>query len=91
MAKKKALAGFATGTRVQVRQGVMSPEFPEISIGGWSGTVMEAAGKPPVMAYIIEWDQRTLDEMPPEYVQQCEAQQLYYRMAHLAESDVDLM
>jgi hypothetical protein len=91
MAKKKALAGFAAGTRVRVRAGVMSPEFPEISISGWTGSVTEAVGKPPMVASIIEWDQPTLDAMPAEYVQECEAQQLYYRMAHLNESDLEVI
>jgi hypothetical protein len=89
MPKKKTAVGLAPGTRVRVRQGVMSPEFPDISIGGWTGIVMEVSGKPPLMYYIVEWDQKTLSEMPPEYVQQCEAQSLYYRMANLAERDIE--
>jgi len=91
MAKKKTAAGFAAGTRIRVRAGVMSPEFPDIAISGWCGSVMEATGKPPLMYYIVEWDQATLDSMPAEYVERCEAQQLYYRMANLAEGDVEPM
>ncbi len=91
MAKKKAVAGYETGTRVRVRDGVVSPEFPEIPIGGWTGAVMEATGKPPLVYYIIEWDQATLDAMPAEYVQKCEAQMLYHRMANLPETDVEVL
>jgi hypothetical protein len=90
MAKKKsAAAGLAAGTRIRVRQGVTSPEFPDVPIGGWTGIVMEATGKPPMMYYIVEWDAKTLSDMPPEYVQRCEAQNLYYRMANLSERDVE--
>lgn len=91
MAKKKTAAGLAAGTRIRVKAGVVSPEFPEIPIGGWTGSVMEASGKPPMMYYIVEWDQNTMDGMPEEYVQKCEAQQLYYRMANLAEADIEAM
>lgn len=89
MAKKKTVAGLPTGTLVRVKQGVMSPEFPEVSIAGWTGSVMESTGKPPTMSYIVEWDQQTLSAMPAEYVQKCEAQQLYHRMASLAETDLE--
>jgi hypothetical protein len=89
MAKKKTPVGLPVGTLIRVKAGVMSPEFPEISIAEWTGSVVEATGKPPFLSYIVEWDQMTLDAMPPEYVQQCEAQQLYYRMANLPEEAID--
>lgn len=89
MAKKKAAVGLPTGTRVRVKQGIMSPEFPDVPIGGWTGRVMEASGKPPMMSYIIEWDEMTMSSMPKEYVDKCEAQQLYYRMANVMESDLE--
>jgi hypothetical protein len=88
MAKKKASNGLE-GSRIRVRAGVASPEFPEITIAGWTGTVVEVSGKPPAAKVIIEWDASTLSAMPPEYVKQCEAQQLFYQMACLAEGDVE--
>ena len=89
MAKKKTAVGLADGTLIRVRPGVMSPEFPEISIAGWTGTVFESSGKPPLMYYIVEWDDATMTAMPAEYVEKCEAQQLYYRMANLAETSIE--
>lgn len=89
MAKKKTAVGLAAGTLIRVKPGEMSPEFPEISIAGWAGSVVETSGKPPQLFYIVEWDQATMDAMPAEYVQQCEAQQLYYRMASLPEAAVE--
>lgn len=89
MAKKKTAAGLAAGTKVRVKAGVPSPEFPEIPLSGWVGAIVEASGKPPELYYVLEWDQTTIDAMPAEYVQKCEAQQLYYRMASLPESAVE--
>ncbi len=88
MAKKKASGGLE-GTRVRVREGVTSPEFNDVSISGWTGTVVELSGKPPTAKVIIEWDGDTLGNMPKEYVARCEAQQLFYQMACLGEADVE--
>ncbi|GIX03417.1 MAG: hypothetical protein KatS3mg113_0423 [Planctomycetaceae bacterium] len=89
MAKKKAAGGWE-GKRVRVRNGVVSPEFPEISLAGWTGTVVEVTGKPPDVKCVVEWDGDTLGRMPSDYVARCEAQQLYYQLACLAESDLEL-
>lgn len=88
MAKKKVSGGL-DGVRVRVRDGVSSPEFPEVSLAGWTGTVLETSGKPPEVKVILEWDADTLSSMPKDYVARCEAQQLYYQMACLGEADVE--
>lgn len=89
MAKKKTAVGLAAGTLIRVKPGMMSPEFPEISLSGWTGSVVESSGKPPDLKYIVEWDDQTMTAMPAEYVEQCEAQQLYYKLASLPESAID--
>jgi hypothetical protein len=89
MAKKKASGGLE-GARVRVRDGVTSPEFPEVSIAGWTGTVVEVTGKPPAAKVVLEWDGDTLGRMPRDYITRCEAQQLFYQMACLGEADVEV-
>jgi hypothetical protein len=88
MAKKKASGGLE-GARVRVKEGVTSPEFPEVSLAGWTGTVVETSGKPPAVKVVIEWDGETMAKMPADYVSRCEAQQLYYQMACLTDADVE--
>lgn len=88
MAKKKASGGLE-GLRVRVKQGVQSPEFPEISLSGWTGSVVETSGKPPEQKVIIEWDAATIAAMPAEYISQCESGQLYHVMASLGSNDVE--
>ena len=88
MAKKQA-GKFGEGARVRVRPGVPSPEFPELSLAGWTGEVSETAGKKPAVQYVIEWDAATLAAMPPDYVARCEQQGLYHRMACLKEDDLE--
>lgn len=88
MAKKKATGGLE-GARIRVKPGVNSPEFPDISLAGWTGTVVETSGKPPAQSVIIEWDSSTLASMPPAYLANCESQQLYHIMASLPATDVE--
>lgn len=90
MAKKRAASAIAEGTRIRVREGVMSPEMPSISLAGWTGQVTETSGKPPAVKVFVEWDPSTLDAMPSEYVRQCESQNLYVAMACLALEDVEV-
>lgn len=89
MAKKKASDGPAAGTRVRVRADVCSPEFPDVSLAGWTGTIVESSGKAPDVKVVLEWDQETMSRMPADYVKRCEAQQLYYAMACLAEAEIE--
>lgn len=89
MGKKKAAGGLAEGVRVRIKPGVVSPEFPELEIGGWTGTVSESSGKSPNVKYIVEWDEPTMARMPAEYVRRCEEQNLYYRMVCLGGDDLE--
>ena len=88
MAKKKA-SGDLEGSRIRVKPGVSSPEFPEISLAGWTGTIVESTGKPPEQKVIIEWDAATLAAMPAEYISKCESGQLFHMMASLGSNDVE--
>ena len=88
MAKKKVSGGLE-GSRVRVKPTVQSPEFPEISLGGWIGTVVEMSGKPTEQKVLIEWDVATIAAMPADYVSKCESGQLYYIMASLDAGDVE--
>ena len=91
MAKKKSAGGLDEGTRVRVKPNVASPEFPEVSLAGWTGAVMEVTGKPPAQKIIVEWDGATVAAMPPDYIARCGAQMLYHAMACLGADDIELV
>lgn len=88
MAKKKVIGSIAEGMRVRVRDGVVSPEFPEISIAGWTGTVNEVTGKASPTSCVVEWDAETLAKMPADYLKKCEEGNLYHLMACLSEDNL---
>lgn len=81
----------APGQRIRVNDGVTMPEFPALSIAGWTGTVLETTGSGSKLKVILEWDNATLTSLPDDYRQHCEAQGLVYGMACLPGSDVHLV
>ena len=57
------------GTKIRVKEGIASPEFPDFSYSGWVGSVVELTGKKSARKYVIEWD----DQIPPYEVLAAEA------------------
>ena len=88
MAKRKS-SKPTSGQRIQVKDGVTMPEFPELVIGGWTGTVLETQGRGAAMKVILEWDDPILEKLPQDYREQCEAQHMLYAMACLPADDVE--
>ena len=80
----------APGQRVTVNDGVTMPEFPDLSIAGWSGTVLETSGSGSKMKVILQWDDAALAEMPDHYRDHCESQGLVFAMACLPAADIHL-
>ena len=87
MAKRKS-SKLSAGTPIRVNDGVAMPEFPQVDITGWTGTVSEAQGRGADIKYIVEWDDATNQRMPQEYVDHCEQHGLYAGMACLPRGDV---
>ena len=89
MAKKQASGNPSPGTRVRVKPGVSVPEFPDVVCDGWTGTVVELVGKKADAKCVVEWDEETVQRMPRSYVDECEKQNLFYRMACLPGGDLE--
>jgi hypothetical protein len=80
---------FQPGDEVRVKDGVSDPDFGDIPLGGWSGTIETAKQLGDQIAYEIEWDRRTLDGMHPVYKKRCERDGLDPGTIWLAEEDVE--
>jgi hypothetical protein len=88
MGKKKVIGSIAEGMHVRVREGVVSPEFSDLSLAGWTGMVCEVTGKASPTTCVLEWDAETLQRMPAEYITRCEAGGLYHLMVCLSEDNL---
>ncbi len=56
---KPVVAAFAIGTRVRVKAGTMDPDYHDMPLGGWVGTVTQVSRGTPDH-YLVRWNQETL-------------------------------
>lgn len=79
---------FAEGTRVRVKAGVMDPDFPEMHLGDWTGTVSEVrrGGLP---GYLIRWNPETLENVHPACREYCAKEDVALDKMWLLEGDLE--
>ena len=87
--RQVAPAKFFTDTPVRVKPGTTDSDFPDIPLGGWSGTITEVDARSNPPTYLIEWDQRTLSQMHPVYRNRCERDGLGVESMWLHENDIE--
>ena len=80
---------FEPGGKVRVRHGVLDPDFPDIPLGGWSGTVKEVERAKGETTYLIAWDRDTLRGMHPVYKKRCERDGLGMGSMWLGDDDLE--
>jgi len=85
----RAPARFAAGAPVRVKPGTTIPDFPDIPLGGWAGTIREVDQRSAPPTYLIEWDRHTLDHMHPVYRKRCERDGLEMESMWLGEDDIE--
>lgn len=84
---KKKTVKHKVGTHIRVHESVTSPDFRDISFGGWTGKIVEVSGQKAPYKYFVEWDEDVVSAIPESYIDRCEAQQIYYRWACLTSED----
>jgi hypothetical protein len=67
---------FAVGATVRVKADTVDPDYPDIPLGGWVGTIREvdATGAQPI--YHVVWTDETLKAAPSVYLHRCEEDDL---------------
>jgi Calcium binding len=73
-----------------VKPGTSDPDFKDIPLGGWSGTITAVDETTRRPTYLIEWDKRTLDQMHPVYLKRCERDDLELESMWLEDGDIEL-
>jgi hypothetical protein len=80
---------FAVGAQVRVKPGTTDPDFPDIPLGGWAGTISEVDERSNPPTYLIEWTKHTLDHLHPVYRKRCERDGLEVEIMWLGENDIE--
>src|SRR3954466_11221741 len=82
-------ARFQVGDRVRVKPGVSDPDFPDMPLGGWSGTVTEVIEHEGQVNCVFRLDGRTLASIHPIYRQRCEIDGLDHRFMGVGQEDIE--
>ena len=88
--QESAIPRFKVGDKVRVKSGVNDPDFPDIPLGGWSGTVAEITEHKGQIECVFELDERTLKSLHPIYLKRCERDGLAFEIMGLKEEDLEL-
>ena len=80
---------FKPGDNVRVRHGVNGPDFPDIPLGGWAGTVKEVEEGEPPTTVLVAWDRATLRGMHRIYKKRCERDGLELESMWLGDEDLE--
>ena len=64
---------FKIGDKVRVKHGVKDVDYPDMSMGGWAGTVIEVSGSD---TFAIRWSEETLAAIHPIFKKRCEKEGL---------------
>ncbi len=75
---------------IRVKPGTTVPDFEDIPLGGWAGTVSEVDQRSNPPTYLIEWNQFTLDHMHPVFRKRCKREDLELESMWLGEDDIEL-
>jgi len=88
MAHKKqgsVIPRFKVGDKVRVKPGASDPDFPDMPLGGWSGTVTEIIEHEGQINCVFKLDDRTLASIHPIYRRRCERVGLDFETMSLGE------
>ncbi len=87
--RREAPLAFAVGERVRARRGATDPDFPDMPLGGWAGTVsdIDRSVSPPLV--LVEWNQFTLEHVHPVFLKRCERDGLEREVMWLRADDLE--
>jgi hypothetical protein len=86
---RSAPASFEPGAKVRVKHGVRDPDFADIPLGGWAGTVKEVHQAEGEATLLVAWDRATLRGMHPIYKKRCERDGLELESMWLGDEDLE--
>ena len=72
-----------------MKYGVCHPEFSDIPLGGWSGTIDEIEPLDDKTVYGIDWDRRTLAAMHPIFLKRCERDDFVVETSWLDDDSIE--
>src|SRR5215218_531721 len=80
---------FRVGDEVRVKPGVSDPDFPDMPLGGWTGTVTEIIEHEGQVNCVFELDERTLASLHPTFKRRSEIDGLDIGFMGVSQEDIE--
>jgi hypothetical protein len=77
---------FAVGDQVRVRHGTIDPDYPDLPLGGWAGTIIKIDDGEVCK---IALNQQTLSQIHPIYCKRCERDGFDIQILDMSQDDLD--
>ena len=77
---------FVVGDQVRVRHGTADPNYPDLPLGGWAGTIVKIDEDG---LCHIKLNQATLDQIHPVYRKRCKRDDLHIEILDMHQEDLD--
>jgi hypothetical protein len=77
---------FAVGDQVRVRHGTVDPDYPDLPLGGWAGTIVKIDEDD---LCHIKLNQATLDQIHPIYRKRCKRDDYHIEILDMYQDDLD--
>jgi len=87
--KGSVVPRFRVGDKVRVKPGISDPIFPDMPLGGWSGSVTEIIKDHGQINCLFKLDDRTLASIHPIYRKRCDRDGLDFETMSLGEEDIE--
>jgi hypothetical protein len=87
--KASATPRFKVRDKVRVKSGVKDPDFPEMPLGGWTGSIIEIIEHRRHIDCVFRLDDRTLVSLHTVYRKRCERDGLDLEIMSLSEEDIE--
>jgi hypothetical protein len=87
--KGSVVPRFQVGDKVRVKPGVSDPDFPDMPLGGWTGTVTEIIEHEGQVNCVFELDERTLASLHPIFRQRSEIDGLDIGFMGVCQEDIE--
>ncbi len=88
MPKTKTIPRFNVDDKVRVRSGVSDPDYDDLTIGGWAGTIVEAQNGT-ALTLLVRWSKQTLKGQSSVYRKRCERDGFDSNEMWLVEDDLE--
>jgi hypothetical protein len=81
---------FQVGDEVRVKPGVSDPDFPDMPLSGWTGTITEIIEHEGQINCVFKLNDRTLKSLHPIYRKRCERDGLDFETMGLGEDEIEI-